>query len=63
MIDCKTLVVGNVGDSRAVICIKGKGKQLSIDHEPSVERKSIEDRGGFVSNFPGKFEAKDGILS
>ncbi|KAL0545837.1 hypothetical protein IC582_015733 [Cucumis melo] len=63
LIDCKTLVVGNVGDSRAVICIKGKGKQLSIDHEPSVERKSIEDRGGFVSNFPGDVPRVDGQLA
>lgn len=48
-----------MGDSRAVICRNGKASQLSVDHEPSVERKSIENRGGFVTNFPGKFEVKD----
>lgn len=53
LIDCKKLVVANVGDSRAVICNNGTAKQLSVDHEPSVERGSIEERGGFVSNFPG----------
>ncbi|XP_038898686.1 probable protein phosphatase 2C 39 [Benincasa hispida] len=63
LIDCKTLVVGNVGDSRAVICCNGKARQLSIDHEPSTERKSIEDRGGFVSNFPGDVPRVDGQLA
>ena len=53
LINCKKLVVANVGDSRAVISKNGVAKQLSIDHEPSKERSSIEDRGGFVSNFPG----------
>lgn len=47
-------MVANVGDSRAVICKNGKAKQLSIDHEPSMERKDIESRGGFVSRFPGR---------
>lgn len=46
-------MVANVGDSRAVICKNGVAKQLSVDHEPSKERAYIEDRGGFVSNFPG----------
>lgn len=53
LINGQKLVVANVGDSRAVICKKGVAKQLSIDHEPGRERKNIEDRGGFVSNFPG----------
>ena len=59
LINCHKLVVANVGDSRAVICKKGKAKQLSIDHEPSVERESIENRGGFVSNFPGNLILKN----
>lgn len=46
-------MVANVGDSRAVICKNGQAKQLSIDHEPTREKKSIESRGGFVSNIPG----------
>lgn len=54
LINGQMLVVANVGDSRAVICKNGMAKQLSVDHEPSVERKDIENRGGFVSNFPGK---------
>lgn len=53
------LIVANVGDSRAVICRDGVAKQLSVDHEPSKERKDIEDRGGFVSNFPGKRHLKE----
>ncbi|CAL5407963.1 unnamed protein product [Camellia sinensis] len=52
LIDCQKLVVANVGDSRAVACKDGVAKQLSVDHEPSKERTYIEDRGGFVSNFP-----------
>ncbi|KAD2394461.1 hypothetical protein E3N88_41438 [Mikania micrantha] len=63
LINCKKLVVANVGDSRAVICKKGVAKQLSIDHEPSKERKLIEDRGGFVSTFPGDVPRVDGRLA
>lgn len=48
------LVVANVGDSRAVISKNGVAKQLSVDHEPDKERQEIEDKGGFVSNLPGK---------
>lgn len=53
LIDCHKLVIANVGDSRAVLSRNGVAKQLSVDHEPSTERDQIEDRGGFVSNFPG----------
>ncbi|PON40084.1 Protein phosphatase [Trema orientale] len=63
LINCHKLVVANVGDSRAVIYKNGKAKQLSIDHEPSVERESIENRGGFVSNFPGDVPRVDGQLA
>lgn len=63
LIDCKRLVVANVGDSRAVISKNGVAKQLSIDHEPSKERSKIEDRGGFVSNFPGDVPRVDGQLA
>ncbi|KAK8647876.1 hypothetical protein V6N13_121600 [Hibiscus sabdariffa] len=31
----------------------GVAKQLSVDHEPASERENIENRGGFISNFPG----------
>lgn len=53
LINCQKLVIANVGDSRAVICKNGVAKQLSVDHEPDKERRSIEVRGGFVSKFPG----------
>ena len=53
LINCQKLVIANVGDSRSVICRNGEAKQLSIDHEPVTEKESIENRGGFVSNFPG----------
>ncbi|KAJ4841141.1 hypothetical protein Tsubulata_006434 [Turnera subulata] len=63
LINGQKLVVANVGDSRAVISKNGVAKQLSVDHEPSVERKEIEDRGGFVSNFPGDVPRVDGQLA
>jgi protein phosphatase 1L len=47
-------VVANVGDSRAVISKNGVAEQLSVDHEPTMERPMIEKKGGFVSNLPGK---------
>jgi protein phosphatase 1L len=44
------LLVANVGDSRAVVCIDGKAIALSIDHKPNRtdERQRIEDAGGVV---------------
>ncbi|KDP45879.1 hypothetical protein JCGZ_15323 [Jatropha curcas] len=63
LINCHTLVVANVGDSRAVICKNGVAKQLTVDHEPSAEREEIENRGGFVSNFPGDVPRVDGQLA
>lgn len=63
LIDGQKLVVANVGDSRAVICQNGKARQLSVDHEPSKEKKSIERRGGFVSNIPGDVPRVDGQLA
>lgn len=53
LIGADKLVVANVGDSRAVICKNGVAEQLSIDHEPATEQQSIEEKGGFVSKFPG----------
>lgn len=44
-------MIANIGDSRAFIC--NIAKQLSIDHEPNSEKPSIENKGCFVSNFPG----------
>ncbi|RZR85210.1 hypothetical protein BHM03_00012159, partial [Ensete ventricosum] len=52
LIDGIKLVVANIGDSRAVIAKNGVAIQLSVDHEPSTERRLIEEKGGFVSNIP-----------
>ncbi|NWH68269.1 PPM1K phosphatase, partial [Geococcyx californianus] len=45
------LVVASVGDSRALLCRKGKAMKLTIDHTP--ERKEEKDRikkcGGFIA--------------
>ncbi|KAG8492313.1 hypothetical protein CXB51_009819 [Gossypium anomalum] len=57
------LTIANVGDSRAVISKNGVAKQLSVDHEPASERESIENRGGFVSNFPRDVARVDGQLA
>ncbi|MCL7047736.1 hypothetical protein MKW94_029094 [Papaver nudicaule] len=63
LINGQKLVVANVGDSRAVLCRNGVAKQLSVDHEPSKERKEIEDRGGFVLKMPGDVARVDGQLA
>lgn len=63
LINCHKLVVANVGDSRAVICKNGQVKQLSVDHEPDKERETIENRGGFVTKFPGDVARVDGALA
>lgn len=53
LINGSRLVVANVGDSRAVLSKNGVALQLSVDHEPSMDREMIEEKGGFVSNIPG----------
>ncbi|KAB2087733.1 hypothetical protein E1A91_A04G131600v1 [Gossypium mustelinum] len=63
LINSQKLVVGNVGDSRAVMCKNGVAEQLSVDHEPSTEKRLIESRGGFVSNLPGDVPRVDGQLA
>ncbi|KAH0705615.1 hypothetical protein KY289_010691 [Solanum tuberosum] len=63
LINSQTLIVANVGDSRAVISKKGVAEQLSVDHEPNREREIIESKGGFVSNIPGDVPRVDGQLA
>ncbi|KAI1238590.1 hypothetical protein IHE44_0013326 [Lamprotornis superbus] len=45
------LVVASVGDSRALLCRKGKAVKLTIDHTPErkEEKERIKKCGGFVS--------------
>ncbi|KAJ9562843.1 hypothetical protein OSB04_008003 [Centaurea solstitialis] len=63
LINGETLVVANVGDSRAVLCQDGVAKQLSVDHEPNKERKIIEEKGGFVTEFAGDCARVDASLA
>ncbi|CAA0821498.1 Probable protein phosphatase 2C 58 [Striga hermonthica] len=63
VIDGKDLWVANVGDSRAVICLDGKAEQLTVDHEPSSERRRIEKQGGFVTTLPGDVPRVNGQLA
>ena len=45
------LVIGHVGDSRAILCRRGKALRLTVDHEPEVEEEAsrIKKCGGFIS--------------
>ncbi|KAJ0988415.1 hypothetical protein J5N97_006771 [Dioscorea zingiberensis] len=63
LIDGTKLYVANVGDSRAVLAKGRQVIQMSVDHEPSTERGSIETRGGFVSNMPGDVPRVNGQLA
>lgn len=49
------LVIGNLGDSRAVLCSGGKAVCLSVDHKPSDPRESTRIRaaGGRIVNVMG----------
>ncbi|KAG6482157.1 hypothetical protein ZIOFF_058788 [Zingiber officinale] len=63
LINGSRLVVANVGDSRAVLSKNGVAIQLSVDHEPSMDREMVEEKGGFVSNIPGDVPRVDGQLA
>ncbi|KAK9111017.1 hypothetical protein Scep_018536 [Stephania cephalantha] len=63
LINGQKLWVANVGDSRAVISRSGKAIQMTTDHEPSTERGTIENKGGFVSNMPGDVPRVNGQLA
>ncbi|TSK22498.1 Protein phosphatase 1K, mitochondrial [Bagarius yarrelli] len=45
------LVVGSVGDSRAMLCRKGKALKLTVDHTPERkdEKERIRKSGGYVA--------------
>ncbi|KAM3624036.1 uncharacterized protein V6R79_018335 [Siganus canaliculatus] len=45
------LVVGSVGDSRAMLCRKGKAVKLTVDHTPERkdEKERIKKSGGFIT--------------
>ncbi|TRY56202.1 hypothetical protein DNTS_002549 [Danionella cerebrum] len=45
------LVVGSVGDSRAMLCRKGKALKLTVDHTPERkdEKERIRKAGGFIT--------------
>jgi len=63
LLNGETLVVANVGDSRAVVCESGRARQLSVDHEPLRERDAIESRGGFVTEMHGDVPRVDASLA
>ncbi|XP_027093437.1 probable protein phosphatase 2C 9 [Coffea eugenioides] len=63
LINGQRLWVANVGDSRAILSRGGQAIQVTIDHEPSTERGSIENKGGFVSNMPGDVPRVNGQLA
>lgn len=50
IINGKKIICGNVGDSRAVLCVSGKQHAISTDHKPTdeVESKRIKDAGGYI---------------
>lgn len=46
------IIVANAGDSRSVLCNKGKAYELSFDHKPDneKERARIFKAGGYISD-------------
>uniref|UniRef100_A0A3B3SS67 protein-serine/threonine phosphatase n=1 Tax=Paramormyrops kingsleyae TaxID=1676925 RepID=A0A3B3SS67_9TELE len=49
--DSVELVVASVGDSRALLCRRGKAQRLTVDHTPERkdEKERIKKSGGFVT--------------
>ncbi|EFH55772.1 predicted protein [Arabidopsis lyrata subsp. lyrata] len=61
VINGKTTVIANVGDSRAILCrASDVVKQITVDHEPD---NLVESKGGFVSQKPGNVPRVDGQLA
>jgi len=46
------IYVGNLGDTRAVLCRNGKAIRISVDHKPLDEEDRINALGGWVMNDP-----------
>lgn len=48
--DSSEMVVGHVGDSRAVLCRKGSSVRLSVDHDPDDpdENQRVTKKGGRI---------------
>lgn len=63
LINGRWLWLANLGDSRAVLSRGGQAMQMTVDHEPGKERKSIESKGGFVSKMPGDVPRVNGQLA
>ena len=53
LINGEKLIVGNVGDSRAIIFREDSVEEITVDHESLKERSLVESRGGFVSKISG----------
>jgi len=49
--DTDDLLVGNIGDSRAVLCRGGLAVDLSLDHKPEdeIELTRIKKAGGYLT--------------
>jgi len=58
----KELYVGNIGDSRCVVCINGKAYPMSVDHKPrnKVEARRIKKAGGHIHPQTGALISRKG---
>ncbi|XP_020586773.1 probable protein phosphatase 2C 9 isoform X2 [Phalaenopsis equestris] len=63
LVDGRKLWIANVGDSRGILATSREFIQVTVDHEPDMERGNIETRGGFVSNIPGDVPRVNGQLA
>ncbi|PKI56533.1 hypothetical protein CRG98_023059 [Punica granatum] len=59
LVNGEKLVVANVGDSHVVLCLNGKAKQITVDHEQEKEKQLVESKGGFVLKKPGNVSSVD----
>lgn len=54
LVNGSEVICGNAGDSRAIICRKGRPVELSHDHKPNhiTEKRRIEAAGGHIEEQP-----------